>query len=158
NGQPARLVSATDAMRQGIGMVFQEQSLLLNLSVGQNIYLGDEGAFSRFGRIRWRAPYAAAARQPPNLRLDIDPRTRPADLDFATRQMVEVAKALRLEEAAAGHLVILLDEPTSVLERADIDILFERVRNLKTRASFVFVSHRLDEVLALSDRIYVMKD
>ena len=72
--------------------------------------------------------------------------------------MVELAKALTLEERAQGHLVILLDEPTSVLEQADIDILFERVRALKARASFVFVSHRLDEVLALSDRVYVMKD
>ena len=72
--------------------------------------------------------------------------------------MVELAKALTLEEHAAGHLVILLDEPTSVLERAEIDILFARVRALKSRASFVFVSHRLDEVLELSDRVYVMKD
>ena len=63
--------------------------------------------------------------------------------------MVELAKALTLEEHAAGHLVILLDEPTSVLERAEIDILFARVRALKARASFVFVSHRLDEVLEL---------
>ena len=83
---------------------------------------------------------------------------RAADLDVATRQMVELAKALTLEEAGQGHLVILLDEPTSVLEQADIDILFARVRALKARASFVFISHRLDEVLALSDRIYVMKD
>ena len=72
--------------------------------------------------------------------------------------MVELAKALTLEEARRGHLVILLDEPTSVLERAEIDILFARVRALKARASFIFVSHRLDEVLELSDRIYVMKD
>ena len=79
-------------------------------------------------------------------------------LSFAARQMVELAKALTLEEHAAGHLVILLDEPTSVLERADIDVLFNRVRALKSRASFVFVSHRLDEVLQVSDRVYVMKD
>jgi ribose transport system ATP-binding protein len=83
---------------------------------------------------------------------------RADDLSFAARQMVELAKALTLEEHAAGHLVILLDEPTSVLERAEIDILFARVRALKSRASFVFVSHRLDEVLQLADRIYVMKD
>jgi ribose transport system ATP-binding protein len=158
DGKPVRLANATDAMANGIGMVFQEQSLLLNLTVGQNIYLGNEGAFSRFGRIRWGALYAAAARQLDKVGVDIDPRMRAADLDFATRQMVELAKALRLEEAAEGHLVILLDEPTSVLEQADIDILFERVRGLKQRASFVFVSHRLDEVLALSDRVYVMKD
>jgi ribose transport system ATP-binding protein len=157
-GRATRLASATDAMRQGIGMVFQEQSLLTNLTVGENIYLGSEARFVRFGRIDWRALYAAARRQLAKVQVDIDPRMRAADLDFATRQMVELAKALTLEEAAAGHLVILLDEPTSVLEQADIDILFERVRALKARASFVFVSHRLDEVLALSDRVYVMKD
>ena len=90
--------------------------------------------------------------------VDIDPRTRTSELSFAARQMVELAKALALEERTDRHLVILLDEPTSVLEQRDIDILFARVRALKQRASFVFVSHRLDEILALSDRIYVMKD
>ena len=54
--------------------------------------------------------------------------------------------------------MILLDEPTSVLEQAEIDILFERVRGLRDRASFIFVSHRLDEVLEISDRVYVMRD
>src|SRR5258708_33958005 len=71
--------------------------------------------------------------------------------------MVEVAKALALEERTERHLVILLDEPTSVLEQREIDILFERVRALRSRASFLFVSHRLDEVLQISDRVYVMK-
>ena len=139
-------------------MVFQEQSLLTNLTVGENIYLGNEAQFTRFGIVDWRALYAAAARQLAKVAVDVDPRTRTDDLDFATRQMVELAKALTLEEHAGGHLVILLDEPTSVLERAEIDILFARVRALKARASFIFVSHRLDEVLELSDRIYVMKD
>ena len=139
-------------------MVFQEQSLLTNLTVGENIYLGNERQFTRVGLVDWRALYDAAARQLAKVQVDIDPRTRAAELDFATRQMVELAKALTLEEQAPGHLVILLDEPTSVLERADIDILFERVRALKARASFVFVSHRLDEVLEVSDRVYVMKD
>ena len=157
-GQKVRLTSATNAMRQGIGMVFQEQSLLTNLTVGENIYLGNEAQFTRFGIVRWSALYAAARRQIAKVQVDIDPRTRTAELDFATRQMVELAKALTLEERAEGHLVILLDEPTSVLERADIDILFSRVRALKARASFIFVSHRLDEVLELSDRVYVMKD
>jgi ribose transport system ATP-binding protein len=157
-GRPTRLASASEAMSHGIGMVFQEQSLIPNLSVGENIYLGNEARFTRFGRIDWLALYAAARRQLAKVEVDVDPRMRTADLDVATRQMLEIAKALTLEEAAEGRLVILLDEPTSVLEQADIDILFARVRGLKARASFVFVSHRLDEVLALSDRIYVMKD
>ena len=157
-GQPTRLLDAADANRKGIGMVFQEQSLLTNLTVGENIYLGNEAQFTRFGIVDWRALYGAAARQLAKVQVDVDPRTRAEDLDFASRQMVELAKALTLEEHAGGHLVILLDEPTSVLERAEIEILFARVRALKSRASFIFVSHRLDEVLEVSDRIYVMKD
>jgi ribose transport system ATP-binding protein len=145
-------------MSLGIGMVFQEQSLLPNLTVGENIYLGNESRFIRFGIVGWRALYAAASQQLAKVQVEVDPRMRAGELDFATRQMVELAKALTLEEQAPGHLVILLDEPTSVLERADIDILFERVRALRARASFIFVSHRLDEILELSDRVYVMKD
>ncbi len=157
-GKPTHFENAADANRKGIGMVFQEQSLLTNLTVGENIYLGNEAQFTRYGIVDWKALYAAAARQLSKVQVDVDPRMRADDLDFATRQMVELAKALTLEEHASDHLVILLDEPTSVLERAEIDVLFARVRALKSRASFIFVSHRLDEVLELSDRIYVMKD
>ena len=117
-------------------MVFQEQSLLTNLTVGENIYLGNEAQFTRFGLVDWRALYAAAARQLEKVKVDVDPRTRADDLSFAARQMVELAKALTLEEHAAGHLVILLDEPTSVLERAEIDILFARVRALEVARLF----------------------
>ncbi len=157
-GESVRLHDAADANRKGIGMVFQEQSLLPNLTIGENIYLGSEAQFTHFGLVRWPALYAAAARQLEKVSVDVDPRSRADELSFAARQMVELAKALTLEEHAAGRLVILLDEPTSVLERAEIDILFARVRALKSRASFVFVSHRLDEVLELADRVYVMKD
>ncbi len=157
-GEPTVLLSSADANRKGIGMVFQEQSLLTNLTVGENIYLGNEAQFTRLGIVNWRKLYEAASRQLEKVALDIDPRMRSDDLDFASRQMVEIAKALTLEDQGTGHLVILLDEPTSVLEKAEIDVLFSRVRALRTRASFVFVSHRLDEVLELSDRIYVMKD
>ena len=112
-------------------MVFQEQSLLTNLTVGENIYLGNEAQFTRFGIVDWSALYAAAARQLAKVQVDVDPRMRAEDLDFASRQMVELAKALTLEEHAGGHLVILLDEPTSVLERAEIEVLFSRVRALE---------------------------
>jgi ribose transport system ATP-binding protein len=71
---------------------------------------------------------------------------------------VELAKALALEQRTSAPLTIFLDEPTSVLESRDIAILFDRMRALKSRASFIFVSHRLDEVLEISDRVYVMKD
>jgi ribose transport system ATP-binding protein len=158
DGKPLTLASPRDANLHGIGIVFQEQSLLANLTVAENIYLGQEKEFSRWGVILWPALRAAAKRQLEKVQLNIDPATRTSHLSFAERQMVELAKALALEERTERHLVILLDEPTSVLEQREIDILFERVRALRSRASFVFVSHRLDEVLQISDRVYVMKD
>jgi ribose transport system ATP-binding protein len=158
DGKPLVLHSPAEANFEGIGIVFQEQSLLPNLTVAENIYLGQEREFSRWGVIFWPALHAAAKRQLEKVQLPIDPATRTAHLSFAERQMVELAKALALEERTERHLVILLDEPTSVLEQREIDILFERVRALRNRASFVFVSHRLDEVLHISDRVYVMKD
>lgn len=158
DGKPLTLNSPREANLQGIGIVFQEQSLLPNLTVAENIYLGQEKEFSRWGVISWPALHAAAKRQLEKVQLPIDPATRTAHLSFAERQMVELAKALALEERTERHLVILLDEPTSVLEQREIDILFARVRALRNRASFVFVSHRLDEVLDISDRVYVMKD
>ena len=158
DGAPVFLRNPREANLNGIGIVFQEQSLLLNLTVGENIYLGQEAEFTRMGLVNRRGLNAAARRQLDKVEVDIDPRTRTSELSFAARQMVELAKALALEERTERHLVILLDEPTSVLEQHDIDILFARVRALKRRASFVFVSHRLDEILELSDRIYVMKD
>ncbi|MDQ0469420.1 sugar ABC transporter ATP-binding protein [Labrys wisconsinensis] len=158
HGETLRLRNARDAAARGIGMVFQEQSLLLNLSVAENIYLGQEAAFRRFGLVDWKRLHAAARRQLAKIGVDIDVARRTAELGFAARQMVELAKALTLEETCPHQLLILLDEPTSVLGAADVETLFSRVRALKSRASFVFVSHRLDEVLRLSDRIYVMKD
>src|SRR6266404_2649898 len=158
DGRPLTLNSPREANLNGIGIVFQEQSLLPNLTVAENIYLGQEKEFSRLGVVSWPALHAAARRQLEKVQLNIDPAARTARLSFAERQMVELAKALALEERTERPLVILLDEPTSVLEQREIDILFERVRALRTRASFVFVSHRLDEVLHISDRVYVMKD
>ena len=158
DGGPLRLRSARDAAANGIGMVFQEQSLLLNMSVAENIYLGQERRFRRFGLLGCSAMRAAARAQLAKIGVDIDVATRAGDLSFAARQMVELAKALTLEDTVKRSLTILLDEPTSVLSRADIDVLFGRIRALRSRASFVFVSHRLDEVLEVSDRVYVMKD
>jgi len=72
--------------------------------------------------------------------------------------MVEIAKAMALEERIAEEPVIILDEPTSVLEREEVEQLFERLRRLKERVSIIFISHRLEEVLEVTDRVYVLKD
>lgn len=146
------------AMDHGIGMVFQEQSLITNLTVMENIFLGFEQQFVSFGVIKWKAISEAARKQLAKVKLDIDPSMITADLSFAQRQLVELAKVLTLEERIEGDLLILLDEPTSVLAREEVELLFGLVRELTSRASFIFASHRIDEVLELSDRVYVMKD
>lgn len=153
-----RFQNPRQAMEKGIGMVFQEQSLITNLTVMENIFLGYEQQFVRFGVINWKAMASAARAQLAKVQLDIDPHMVTSKLSFAQRQLVELAKVLTLEERVDGDLVILLDEPTSVLAKEEVQLLFKIVRDLTNRASFIFVSHRMDEVLELSDRVYVMKD
>lgn len=158
DGKTVKFQNPRQAMDHGIGMVFQEQSLITNLTVMENIFLGFEQQFVKFGVIDWKSMAKAARRQLNKVKLDIDPDTITAKLSFAQRQLVELAKVLTLEERVQGDLIILLDEPTSVLAREEVEMLFSLVRELTSRASFIFVSHRMDEVLELSDRIYVMKD
>ena len=139
-------------------MVFQEQSVLPTLSAAENIFLGREEEFIRFGLISRSRMNAAAAEELRKVPLKIHPATACAGLSFADRQMVEIAKALSLDSRIKGDITILLDEPTSVLEKAEVELLFRIIRDLKQRASFVFISHRLEEVLDIANRIYVLRD
>jgi len=158
DGKPVRFANPRDAQDKGVGMVFQEQSLISNLTVMENIFLGYEAPFVRFGLVNWKKMASAARKQLDKVKLDINPSTITSELSFAQRQLVELAKVLSVEERVKGDLVILLDEPTSVLAPEEVEMLFQLVRDLKSRASFIFVSHRMDEIIKLSDRIYVMKD
>jgi ribose transport system ATP-binding protein len=158
DGRPVAIGSPRQAFDSGIAMVFQEQSVLPTLTVAENIFLGREEEFLRFSLLSKKRMHAAAAEELKKVHLDIHPGTRCADLSFADRQMVEIAKALSLNSRIKGHVTILLDEPTSVLEQKEVDLLFRIIRDLRERASFVFISHRLEEVLEISDRVYVMRD
>ena len=158
NGEPVALNGPRDAAKRGIGMVYQEQSLILILTVAENLFLGNEDRFIRYGRIDWKAMGKAAQRFLEQVEIDIDPFTETGTLSFMQRQMVELAKVLRLQDMTDGDLYILLDEPTSVLEKEEIEILFGVIRRIRDRAGIIFVSHRLDEVIEVSDQIFVLKD
>ena len=159
-GKPYSASSILDANHQGIGMVFQEQSLVGSLTIAQNIYLGREKKYSTCGFVNWNKMNQDAKKALERIDMDIDPSKKVRDIDFAARQMVEIAKVLDVvTEAANGHAIILLDEPTTVLSDEEIQKLFVQVRNMKEQGSAViFISHRLDEVLDITDRIYVFKD
>ena len=158
HGQPVRFRSVAHAMKMGVAMVFQEQSLLPNISVAENVYLGNEGSAVRHGLYRWPLLRRRAAEKLGAIGSNVSPRSRTEQLSFAKRQMVEVAKALATGDVSHHEPIILLDEPTSVLESGEIERLFEVIRELKKRASVVFVSHRMEEVLEICDRVYVMRD
>jgi ribose transport system ATP-binding protein len=156
-GEKVRLKSVVDAANHGIGMVFQEQSLVPNLTAAENIVLGSEGRGVRRGIYRWDTMRKLAQEQLDKIGSDINPLARTETLSFADRQMVEIAKVLRIEQRSQHPPVIILDEPTSVLESKEIDTLFTQVRRLREFASVVFVSHRLDEVLDVCDRVSVLR-
>lgn len=161
HGVPQRLRGAEEAAKLGIGVVHQEQSLIGNLSVADNVTLGSEARraapLAGLGFLDWRRLNARAAEVLGAIGLDIDPRRTVSDLTFAQRQMVEIAKAVSVGSQAVAPIVVL-DEPTSILEPEEIDRLKREVARLRTLGSVIFVSHRLQEVLDMCDRIYVLRD
>ena len=157
-GKNIYIKNPTEAAKNGIGMVYQEQSVLSNLTVAENIYLGQEEKFSKFGLINKTKLNNFALKILIKLGSDIKPQYKCSELSFANKQIVEFAKVLTLEENVKNNLIILLDEPTSVLEKKEINKLFEIIKKLKNYSSLIFVSHRLEEILDITDRIYVMKN
>lgn len=153
--------SPKEANSSGLGMVFQEQSLIVNLTVGQNVFFGKEEKFKKFGIINWDKLYKESEIALANAGVTgIKPQKKVSDFNFATRQMVEIAKVINLANTS-GHkeCLILLDEPTSVLNSDEVAQLFDQIRKLKAAGhGIVFVSHRLEEILEICDTAYVLKD
>ena len=159
-GKPVRFRRPQDAAAAGFGVVHQEQSLLTNLSVAENIAMNalsskdnaTKGGWYRWGQLNREAEEILA-----RVGAKIDPRAIVGDISFVDRQMVEIARALRVDEMTHASPIVILDEPTSVLERNETAILEREIANLKNIGSVIFVSHRLDEVLRICDRIIVMR-
>lgn len=160
-GEEQRIRSTIRATELGIGVVHQEQSLLSNLTVAENIHMGagtsGSGSATAFGIYNWRRLHDEAARALERVGTHTDPRSKVEDLSFAERQMVEIAKAVRVGEEAGKTPIVILDEPTSVLEKDEIKLLAQEIKRLRELGSVIFVSHRLQEILDFTDRIYVLR-
>ncbi|HIV23377.1 MAG TPA: sugar ABC transporter ATP-binding protein [Candidatus Merdiplasma excrementigallinarum] len=159
-GKPYTATSIINANKQGIGMVFQEQSLVANLTIAQNIYLGREKKYSKAGLVNWNKMNKDAKTALERVDIKVDPGKKVRDIDMATREMVEIAKVLDVvTEVADGHAIILLDEPTTVLSDDEIQEMYVQIRKMKAAGNgIVFISHHLDEILEITDTIYVFKD
>ena len=148
NGKELSFASPSDAIAAGIGMVFQHFMLADNLTVLENVVLGAEKAHGIGGGARSRILELSES-----YGLDIDPDRLVAELGVGARQRVEILKVLY-----RGAEVIILDEPTAVLVPQEVDELFGNLRELKAEGlSVLFISHKLDEVLAVADEITVMR-
>ena len=161
HGKPYAPKNPMDANKAGIGMVFQEQSLIVNLNVAQNIFFGHEHEFKVGPVINWAKMNAAAKEVLAAVDIfDINPTKKVSELNFATRQMIEIAKVMNVtKQSGEEHCLILLDEPTSVLNEEEIQNLYVQMKKIADQGhSVIFVSHHLDEILNFTDRIYVYKD
>ena len=154
NGQPVSFDGTKAAERAGISVIYQELALVPEMTVAENIFLGTEPR--RFGglAIDWPKAYRDAAVLLDRFDLDLRPDARVADLGIGHCQLVEIAKAL-----SKNSSVLILDEPTAALTEQEVAVLLDILRDLRRRGiSMIYISHKLDEVFAVSDRITVLRD
>ncbi len=153
NGEEIREIDPERSQELGIGMVYQDLSLVPSLSVAENIFLGHLPR-TRWGTVNWRQTHKEARENLQELGVQLDPRTLVRALDVAEQQLTEIARILAYEPR-----ILLLDEPTSALSDEEREQLFSIIRNLRQRGvSVVYISHRLAEVSMVGDRVTVLRD
>lgn len=151
-GEVRQFKTIRDSEKAGVAIIFQELSLVKELTVGENIFLGREP--SNFGLINWSELYKKAGDLLRNLNLAIDPRTPVGNLGIGQQQLVEIAKALSQDAK-----ILVLDEPTAALTESEVETLFVILRKLKAQGvGMIYISHKLGEVFEMSDRITVLRD
>lgn len=153
NGKETNISGTIDAIRQGIAVIYQDFSLFGNLTAAENI--GINGAIDKNRLVvNWKKMYQEAKKALEIVGADIDPSVTLGNLSVAKQQMVAIASAI-----AQDAKMIIMDEPTSSLSKTEIDKLFEIIGTLKKKnIAVMFVSHKLDEIFRVSDRITVFRD
>jgi ABC-type sugar transport system ATPase subunit len=153
-GKPVEIPDPRTAQHLGISMVHQELNLMNHLSAAQNIFIGREPRKGLGLLLDEKLLNEQAGEYFTLLNLDLDPRTRIGELTVAKQQMVEIAKALSFKSR-----VLIMDEPTAALNNTEIDELFRIIRGLKAQGvGIVYISHKMDELKQISDRVTVMRD
>lgn len=154
NDQEKHFTSPRDAEDAGIEMIYQEISHMLDLSVGENIYMGNYPKKKFSGKIDWDLLYQNSELFLKRVGLNIDPRKKVRNLSTSQQQMLSIAKAL-----VKNPQILILDEPTSALTQTEVKYLFEIIEDLKCNGiSCLYISHKMDEVFKISDRVMVMRD
>ena len=151
-GKPVRYNSPIEAKNDGVVLIFQELSLVMDLTVAENLYLGSLP--KKGGRIDWKKMDADAQKVLDELECPAKPTDVISSLPIAQQQMVEIARGIAL-----GAKILVLDEPTSSLTEKEKDSLFKIINKLKAQGvGMVYISHKMDEIFEISDRVLVMRD
>ncbi len=152
DGKPVNFKGVKESEAAGIAIIHQELGLIETLNVCENIFLGDEICVK--GSINWDEEYKRTQKVLDELNLDVNPRTRVGNLGIGQQQLIEIAKALNKD-----CRILILDEPTAPLPEDDSENLLKLVMELKEKGmSIVFISHKLNEVLSISDSITILRD
>ncbi len=153
NGEAVKMTSPRDAQKFGISIIHQELSLMNDLNAAQNVFIGREPR-TKFGRLKESELNSKTQEIFKSMNLDLSPRTNVGSLTIAKQQMVEIAKALSYESN-----VLVMDEPTAALNDAEIDELFVIISRLRSEGvGLVYISHKMDEIKRIADRVTVMRD
>src|SRR5215212_5428726 len=152
DGRPVHFRSPREALAAGIGMVHQELSVVPDLTVAENVYLGQQP--TKGGIVDWRAMVDGARRHLADLGIDVDPRARMGSLAIGLQQLIELARVL-----FSGARIIILDEPTSALSPPEVERLFATLRRLRDEGTgIVFISHFIEDILRVSDTVTVFRN
>jgi ABC-type sugar transport system ATPase subunit len=154
DGEEFDIKSPAEAMSSGIRVIYQELNTIDNLTVTENIFVGEQIVKTPFKVIDWKAMTARAKEILDTLNVKLDPNSIIGDLSVSQKQIVEIAKAISKEAK-----ILIMDEPTAALSEEEINSLFNIIRTLKKRGvSIIYISHRLKEVFEIVDRITVLRD
>lgn len=153
NGHRIAFTNPREALNFGISTVFQELSLLPNLTIAENMFLGRE-PLTRFGRVDYARMNAATGKALRELGLELDPEMIVSELSIAARQFVEIAHGIKADAS-----IFILDEPTAALNAADVEVLNRQIRRLRDDGkAIVYISHRMEEIFHICDTVTVLKD
>jgi rhamnose transport system ATP-binding protein len=153
NDEPVHFSDARESRQAGIAAIYQELTLFPDLDVAENIFAGRQ-PITLGRRVDWRKLYMEAGKLLDSLGMKLDLKQKARNLSIAQQQMVEIARAFSIHAR-----ILIMDEPTSSLTLHEVDDLFRLVRRLRAEGTaIIFISHRLDELFALADRVTVLRD
>jgi len=153
NGQMVNIKGPKNAIDLGINTIYQETSLVQDITVAENIFLGRQPQ-TRWGRINWKEMIESSEKILRNLSIPLSPLSIVAELSAAQQQLIEIAKAFSREAK-----IIIMDEPTASITEEDTENLFNLIRRIvKTGTSIIYISHRIQEIFVIADMVKVLRD